>query len=138
VIRELFTALSLAATAITPADYQICVTVNPGPLVTSPKPVLYPDNSTLASWGYGTPHFDGWPPKRFRGDNSAKVDFVNPSRINEACGTKPDPNYPEEACQDGDHFVLPNPCTFPRSDFYAQVACHELGHENGWPGNHPL
>lgn len=32
---------------------------------------------------------------------------------------------------------MPNPCAaFWRGDRYADLMCHELGHMNGWPGDH--
>lgn len=34
--------------------------------------------------------------------------------------------------------VLPNPCSAEYAgESFAIIACHELGHSNGWPGTHP-
>ena len=90
----------------------------------------------LASWGWETQNFDGWPPARFTGDTKAQVTFVAPDKVAKACEEK-DPDHVLEACQDGGHIVLPNPCTFPLTDNYARLACHELAHRSGWAGNHP-
>jgi hypothetical protein len=90
-----------------------------------------------STWGVGTVNYDGWPPRRYTSDNTALVHFVAPDKIDGACGVKHDPVNPEEACQEGAVIVLPNPCTFPERETFARLACHELGHRNGWPGNHP-
>jgi hypothetical protein len=87
-----------------------------------------------SAWGPGTVNFDGWPPRRFRQDSAAQVSFVQPSLVGYAC-RDPDPLL--EACQWDDRIVLPNPCTFPATDDYARLACHELAHRNGWPVDHP-
>lgn len=35
--------------------------------------------------------------------------------------------------------MMPNPCLPAyRSESYAKLLCHEQGHVNGWPGDHPL
>lgn len=78
---------------------------------------------------------DGWPPMRFRKDNHATVFYVAPKDIQLACNVK----LPElEACTKllYNTVVLPNPCTFPDEERFARLACHELGHLNGWPGEH--
>lgn len=90
----------------------------------------------LASWGWGTENFDGWPPVRFTQDTQAQVSFVAPNKVAKACDEK-DPQHLLEACQFGGKIVLPNPCTFPLTDSYARLACHELAHVNNWPGDHP-
>lgn len=40
-------------------------------------------------------------------------------------------------CHHGGVIVLPNPCTWPNRSDFADIACHELGHANLWPANHP-
>jgi hypothetical protein len=55
-----------------------------------------------------------------------------------SCDEKGDP-LPSEACSFGppNEIYMPNPCSFPPSDDYARLMCHEIGHLNGWPDNHP-
>lgn len=85
---------------------------------------------------YGTPYDDSRPPSRYWADASAYVSFVSPSRIDAMCGEKHDPKHPLEACQQGNRIILPNPNSVP-AELFARLAAHELGHQNGWPGNHP-
>jgi hypothetical protein len=67
-------------------------------------------------------------------DNVVTVAFVsNPS---EACGRLHgiEPQYGVVACVDdigGKKVILPNPCLI-KNERYARIACHELGHTNGW------
>ncbi len=67
-------------------------------------------------------------------DNIVVVSFT--SNPGEACaallGGKPDDSI--LACVDdigGRKMVLPNPCLI-KNEHYARIACHELGHTNGW------
>lgn len=83
---------------------------------------------------------DGWPPRgHYRRDASAHVHFVDQEHITAFCdaGEPDDPDYYTVACQSGFRLYLPNPCTYGDSDEYARIVCHELGHLNGWPDNHP-
>lgn len=90
----------------------------------------------LASWGYGTPNFDGPPPLPFQRDNSATIVFTDPPHIAAECKMDTDDI---EGCSDiGPVFRkiwITNPCRV--REHYAQILCHELGHVNGWPANHP-
>jgi len=88
------------------------------------------------NYGLGTLNYDGWPPARFIGDATSRVSWVKPELVAKACD-EPDPDHTLEACQDGGHIVLPNPCTFPKSDDFARLACHELAHQRGWAADHP-
>lgn len=89
--------------------------------------------------GYGSPWFDGSPPKRYRHDTWARIHVASPETVTRMCddGRKPPNGWYVEACQIGDSFDLwlPNPC--PVHEEYAQTLCHELGHINGWPDSHP-
>jgi len=83
---------------------------------------------------------DGYPPVRYQHNGIAQVTtFTNQVGIDAACG-KAGPGARTEACSFPKTLalVLPNPCG---SEFagqsFARLACHELGHLNGWPGNHP-
>lgn len=93
-----------------------------------------------AAWGWGTESFDGWPPMRFRhGRVAATVYFEQHRNIAANCGGDGPGDLTVVACSDNGPNVmfLPNPCDWPKSDDYAKVVCHELGHERGWAGNHP-
>lgn len=80
-----------------------------------------------------------WPPARFQGDNMAVVIFA--SDVSAFCGKAP-AGYTVMGCQGRRKgvpvIVLPNPCTSGAIDGTAKIACHELGHLNGWGGNHEL
>lgn len=93
-----------------------------------------------SAWGYGTTAFDGWPPLRFTRDTSAFIHFVAPQFVSAKCDDgKPDPDHPTEACSFGppSEVYVPNPCDYDARDDYARLLCHEIGHLNGWPANHP-
>jgi hypothetical protein len=96
-------------------------------------------------------HYTGLPPPEFRGEWTGSVRFVDD--VKKICG---DDAY---ACASPVGMILPNPC---KPDYFAVVGwsartgalammvngsgwleeeyrttvCHELGHANGWPGNH--
>ena len=36
----------------------------------------------------------------------------------------------------GGRVIAPNPCSYPETDLYARILCHEIGHANGWPATH--
>lgn len=82
---------------------------------------------------------DGTPPVRYHADNAAVVYFLNPADLQIACGGPAPPGYVFAGCSGQKNgvpiIVLPNPCLFD-SQSYAHIACHELGHRNGWPGTH--
>lgn len=94
----------------------------------------------LASCGNPMPtDSDDAPPVRYRHDNAAYVTFT--SQVSRDCyeaGLRGDPDL-TNACavisSEGVALIVPNPCNERGS--YAQVMCHELGHVNGWPVNHP-
>lgn len=77
------------------------------------------------------------PPLGMTGSVRAVVEYVPPSLVAGACsGATVSPGAVGEplACtRVGEVPVvrLPNPCSFPW-DPYAALACHELGHVNGW------
>lgn len=77
------------------------------------------------------------PPERFMGSAGVLTFFLTKEEITKACG---DDNL---ACvirsKDGGTFmVLPNTCELvvSRVEIVAAILCHELGHVNGWPGEH--
>ena len=84
----------------------------------------------------------GMPPERFRGNSAAIVIFTDRAGITALCGPAP-PGYVimgcrREATNGAPVLVMPNPCILGESEFYAKLTCHELGHRNGWSGEHEL
>lgn len=80
-----------------------------------------------------------WPPDEFKRHNLALVLFVGRDGIAKFCGAPP-PGIVRLGCQYVTEKGLPiiaiaNPCLFPKTDFFAGIACHELAHVNGW--SHP-
>lgn len=87
--------------------------------------------------------YSGQPPKAYRNDVGYGVMAV--SDVSKACliaGLEDIPDTIVNACtvsRGNNHVVImPNPCA-PRwaNDEFARHLCHEQGHVNGWPGNHP-
>lgn len=76
------------------------------------------------------------PPMIYQGDNGIIVLFASTAVVAEECGGSP------LACvrrYDGVRvMLLPNPCSLAvaQTELYAAVTCHELGHVNGWSGEH--
>lgn len=71
------------------------------------------------------------PPKQFYGDIRVPVTFLLPESVGAAC------NAPDwaVACNRRNGIILPNPCRWREIESYAEIACHELAHVNGW--RHP-
>lgn len=66
------------------------------------------------------------------------MDFVDgDEEIARQCGPNADGCSASPAAAKADHglIVVHNPCAY-QGDFYADTLCHELGHINGWPGDH--
>lgn len=80
---------------------------------------------------------DGWPPVRYRKDNATQVSFLHQMSIEVVCGKAKKPKV-MMACTNVESgaIALPNPCEYPDRDDFARIACHELGHLNGWAGEH--
>lgn len=94
---------------------------------------------TVAS-GLGTRFDSDLPPARFQGNATATVQFDTDSGVSARCEQSLGPANP------GHHWggchltsgviIFPNPCLYTDQP-YAGRLCHELGHWNGWPGDHP-
>lgn len=89
----------------------------------------------------GSIYDDGMPPVKYQGDVIIPVLAYagNPADREVLC----DANVPSGMVLLGcvlpnGATVLPNPCA-PEfaGEKFAIIACHELGHSNGWPGTHP-
>jgi hypothetical protein len=83
------------------------------------------------------------PPPEYQGSNVAIVGFVNSQEeMNRLC-QQTDPDWDTLGCvyenkdpKKPDVMFISNPCNYPY-DMYARHVCHELGHVNGWAGDHP-
>lgn len=88
------------------------------------------------------------PPTQYQGDHVALVYFVDNPNSLKACGisqqldSKGGPTVFRGCVRDtplGQIVYLPNPCKDKKAtaENYGSLVCHELGHVNGWPSNHP-
>lgn len=76
------------------------------------------------------------PPERYRGETVAVVETFKREEIGGECERqvrrKPPKGMVYRACtRREDRVYLPNPCDFP-DEVFAHLACHELGHWQGW------
>lgn len=88
---------------------------------------------------------NGWPPTKYAGDITVPVLFA--SNVSEACiaaGLKDyGPAYEIQGCTlstaDGKpiKIIVSNPCRASPQGSYGRIVCHEIGHANGWPADHP-
>lgn len=74
------------------------------------------------------------PPAQYQGDRRSVVEFTDNAaarcvELNAA------PNSIACGVVGGALMVLPNPCRWP--DPFAELVCHELGHNNRWAKDHP-
>ena len=86
-----------------------------------------------------TPYSDARPPVGFQQNRTVTVEFASQTHINTVCHAlfgAPPVGMKTNACATGQRLVLPNPCAYARTDRYAALLCHELGHANGWPPTH--
>jgi hypothetical protein len=83
---------------------------------------------------------DGYPPARFAGDGTNLVHYLQRPLPGTPCSSSVPAGYQLNGCRLGgtNEVWLPNPCSkeFAGQSF-ARYACHELGHSNGWPPDHP-
>lgn len=92
--------------------------------------------------GPGTRYFAGLPPARYVKGGFVTVLFVHPDQLYEACGAPRVAGMELKGCarmmKSGQKAVIvPHPCVALDGQ-YTVVLCHELGHHQGWPGDHPL
>jgi hypothetical protein len=79
------------------------------------------------------------PPVQFQHPGTYPVKTVATADIAKACagvsvvGERPGPVL---ACYRPPFVILPNFCEWPGP--IADIACHEIGHANGWPADHGL
>ena len=82
---------------------------------------------------------DGRPPERFTQGATVSVEFRDQAGIDVECQAlfgQPPAGAKTNACFTGRKVIMPNPCSFPKTDTYAHLLCHELGHVNGWTAAH--
>lgn len=83
--------------------------------------------------------WDGRPPDRFQAPTRTKLQTV--VDVQASCARHHRHPLPDGAvifaCTYRGVVTMPNPCDFPAERF-AALLCHELGHVNGWSGNHEL
>jgi hypothetical protein len=82
---------------------------------------------------------DARPPLRFQHPTLVRLQTANQPVIDRLCASRFGPapaGMRTNACQIGGMVVAPDPCSFPETDTYAQILCHEIGHANGWPATH--
>lgn len=91
--------------------------------------------------GPGTRYFAGPPPPRFQHDTMTVVLFT--SDVARSCGKEPPPEgFVILGCTLRDPatgnvlMVLPNPCRMTGEGLHRHIACHEIGHVNGWGSYH--
>lgn len=81
-----------------------------------------------------------WAPERFRGNNVAVVIFTDRAGLDELCGVAPPPGVilacKRQLTNGTPVLILPNPNTYVGPVHYQQLVGHELGHVNGWSGEH--
>jgi hypothetical protein len=84
-------------------------------------------------------------PERYTGNATATVMFVDPDAVQKTCmdagAVAPEAGKMIVGCQPRlgpfeQKIIVPNPCNY-KDDPYAVLLCHELGHWNGWPSDHP-
>ena len=90
---------------------------------------------------YGTRYSHELPPRRFQNDVTVTVRFESEERVAKDCavGLPPPPtgqqyggcNLPNGV------MVLPNACSSNPTSELDITTCHEIGHANGWPPDHP-
>lgn len=97
-------------------------------LFTVPNQIITPKGPFTGGAGY-----DWQPPFSMQGAVEVAILFTTKSEIHIQCGItavacelQKDPRKPL--------LILPNPCN--NIDDYSLILCHELGHANGWPGDH--
>ena len=77
------------------------------------------------------------PPVQYQGEASAYVHFVR--NVPATCPFKAPEGYTvkgwHQRLNGQSIIILPHPCAYPAEEF-ARIACHEIGHVNGWSGMH--
>jgi len=69
------------------------------------------------------------PPVEYQGDSNSMVTFTtDPDRV--CRGISGHQGGPILGCEFHGALVLPNPCQ--HAGTYAEIACHEMAHANGW------
>lgn len=128
-------------------SYSVPATSAPGDQVGTTEGFVYPTNIPPC---VGTPTKDPklpkavpnatWyntdePPTKYQSNSRVVVTFLTPEQIESQMSTG-NCSGTTFAYEDEGGLHLPNPCKYPKTDAYARLVCHELGHHNGWPAYH--
>lgn len=78
----------------------------------------------------------------YRAATAIRVEFVEADKIGLRCAERGAvafgrPTLNSISCSNAAMMTLPNPCSVVDGGWYADLLCHEMGHANGWPANHP-
>lgn len=83
---------------------------------------------------------DNWPPPRYQQpDITATIRFTDQATVEKVCGKAPK-GWTTRGCAVSGAITVQDPCSPQyqgKDDSYARLICHELGHLNGWSGDHP-
>jgi hypothetical protein len=73
------------------------------------------------------------------GGRQVTIAFVHPDLAPGHCPVAGEGNAAQGVvvCVMPDRVVAVNPCLYPDKGRYVELACHELGHVNGWGAGHP-
>ena len=82
------------------------------------------------------------PQGAFRAGTAIRVEFTDPARVGLRCAHRGAldagrPTLSSVACSNASGITVVNPCSVVDGGWYADLLCHEMGHVNGWPANHP-
>ena len=78
------------------------------------------------------------PPVQYRGDTHADAHFVSQAKLQVLCQMKVEVGKTLLGCARSNprEVFISNPCQ-SLDQLWAKEFCHELGHVNGWPEDHP-
>ena len=94
-------------------------------------------------WQWAAPEVQYWngdaPPMEYRGPATAIVAFTTPEEVSRVCGKDdpPPPGLQIVACSWPGKFaegvvIMPDPCAWADTEYYAKIQCHENAHLRGW------
>ena len=78
----------------------------------------------------------------YRKSKALRVEFLSPSKVGMRCASRGATAYGRPTlngmgCSNTVMMTVMNPCDLKDAGWYADLLCHEMGHSNGWPANHP-
>ena len=70
--------------------------------------------------------------------NEIRIAFASVLQVGSTCSSGGDEDSGSAlVCRSGSGLIARNPCQAPAPSWYERTLCHEIGHVNGWPANHP-